>query len=37
LAQLLDADVDFQKLLAKKKFSWAQYDLLLKKVMTSVA
>jgi N utilization substance protein B len=37
LAQLLDADVDFQKVLNKKKLSWAQYDLLLKKVMTSVA
>lgn len=37
LAQLLDSDVDFQKILSKKKFSWAQYDLLLKKVMTSVA
>ena len=37
LAKLIDADVDFQKLLAKKKFSWTQYDLLLKKVMTSVA
>lgn len=37
LAQLLDADVDFQKLLSKKKYSWAPYDLLLKKVMTSVA
>lgn len=37
LAQLLDADVDFQKLLGKKKYSWAPYDLLLKKVMTSVA
>jgi N utilization substance protein B len=37
LAKLIDEDVDFQKLLAKKKFSWAQYDLLLKKVMTSVA
>ena len=37
LAKLLDADVDFQKLLGKKKFSWAAYDLLLKKVMTSVA
>lgn len=37
LAQLLDADVDFQKILSKKKFSWSQYDLLLKKVMTSVA
>lgn len=37
LAQLLDADVDFQKLLNKKKYSWTPYDLLLKKVMTSVA
>lgn len=37
LAKLIDEDVDFQKLLAKKKLSWAQYDLLLKKVMTSVA
>lgn len=37
LAQLLDADVDFQKLLNKKKYSWAPYDLLLKKVMASVA
>lgn len=37
LAGLLDADVDFQKMFAKKKFSWAQYDLLLKKIMTSVA
>ena len=36
LAQLLDADVDFQKVFAKKKFSWAQYDLLLKKIMNSV-
>ena len=37
LAKLLDEDVDFQKIFSKKKFSWAQYDLLLKKVMTSVA
>ena len=37
LAQLLDADVDFQKLLNKKKYSWAAYDLMLKKVMASVA
>lgn len=37
LAKLLDADVDFQKLLNKKKYSWSAYDLLLKKVMTSVA
>lgn len=37
LAKLIDADVDLQKILAKKKLSWSQYDLLLKKVMTSVA
>lgn len=37
LAKLFDEDVDFQKIFSKKKFSWAQYDLLLKKVMTSVA
>lgn len=37
LAVLLDEDVDFQKIFNKKKYSWAQYDLFLKKVMTSVA
>lgn len=37
LAKLLDGDTDFQKLFAKKKFSWDQYDLLLKKIMTSIA
>jgi N utilization substance protein B len=37
LAKLLDADVDFQKILSKKKYSWASYDLLLKKVMTSIS
>lgn len=37
LAAYLDEDVDFQKIFAKKKFSWDQYDLLLKKIMTSVA
>ena len=37
LAQLLDSDSDFQKVFAKKKFSWNQYDILLKKIMTSVA
>ena len=37
LAKLLDEDVDFKKLISKKKLSWDQYDLLLKKVMTSVA
>ena len=37
LAKLIAEDVDLNKLLAKKKFSWTQYDLILKKVMTSVA
>jgi N utilization substance protein B len=37
LAALLDSDQDFQKIFKKKKFDWSQYDLLLKKVMTSVA
>ena len=37
LASFLDQDVDFQKVFKKKKFDWAQYDLFLKKVMTSVA
>lgn len=37
MARLVAEDIDLNKLLAKKKFSWAQYDILLKKVMTSVA
>ena len=37
LAKLIDADEDFQKVFKKKKFDWSQYDLFLKKVMTSVA
>jgi len=37
LAKLLDEDADFQKVFRKKKFEWAQYDLFLKKVMTSVS
>ena len=37
LAVLLDNDPDFIKLFGKKKYSWQQYDLFLKKVMTSVA
>ena len=37
LATLLDEDVDFQKVFSKKKFAWGQYDLFLKKVMSSVA
>ena len=36
LAQLLDKDVDFKKLFSKKKFAWQQYDLFLKKVLSSV-
>ena len=37
LAKLIAEDIDLNKMLAKKKYSWAQYDLILKKVMTSVA
>ena len=37
LAALLDSDQDFKNIFKKKKFDWSQYDLLLKKVMTSVA
>ena len=37
MARLIAEDIDLNKLLAKKRFSWAQYDILLKKVMTSVA
>ena len=36
LAKLLDSDVDFQKVFTKKKFSWAQYDLVLKKIYASI-
>lgn len=36
LAKLLDEDVDFKKIFTKKKFGWQQYDLFLKKVMSSV-
>ena len=36
LAKLLEDDIDFQKVFAKKKYSWAQYDLLLKKLMNSI-
>lgn len=36
LAKLLDEDVDFKKVFTKKKFGWQQYDLFLKKVMSSV-
>ncbi len=36
LAKLLDEDVDFQKIYKKKKFDWTQYDLVLKKILTSI-
>ena len=36
LAVLLDKDVDFQKVFSKKKFDWMQYDLFLKRVLSSV-
>lgn len=36
LAKLLDNDLDFQKVFNKKKFSWDQYDLFLKKVLSSI-
>lgn len=36
LARLLDEDVDFKKIFAKKKLGWQQYDIFLKKVMSSV-
>ena len=36
LATLLDENVDFKKVFTKKKFGWQQYDLFLKKVMSSV-
>ena len=37
LAVLIDSDQDFQKVFKKKKVDWTQYDLLLKKLMTSIA
>lgn len=36
LAKYFDNDPDFQKIVAKKKLSWEQYDILLKKVLDSV-
>ena len=36
LAVLLDNDPDFTKIFKKRKFSWEQYDIFLKKVLTSV-
>lgn len=36
LAVLLDSDPDFTKIFKKKKFSWDQYDIFLRKVLASV-
>ena len=36
LAVLLDEDIDFQKVFNKKKFTWTQYDLVLKKIYSSI-
>ena len=36
LAVVLAEDVDFQKVFTKKKYSWAQYDLVLKKIYSSI-
>ena len=36
LAVHIDNDVDFQKVFTKKKYSWMQYDLFLKKVLASM-
>lgn len=37
LARLLDSDPDFTKIFKKKKFSWEQYDLFLRKVFASLS
>lgn len=37
LAGLLDSDPDFVKAFTKRKFSWEQYDLFLKKIFSSVS
>lgn len=36
LAKLLDEDPDFAKAMSKRKFSWEQYDLFLKKIYSSI-
>ena len=36
LASLLDGDVDFQKLFNKKKYDWSQYDIVLKRIFSSI-
>ena len=36
LAELLDKDVDFQKVFSKKKYDWGQYDMVLRKIYASI-
>ncbi len=36
LAQLLDNDIDFQKIISKKKLSWESYDILIKDLYNSI-
>ncbi len=36
LAKFLEDDIDFNKIFNKKKFSWEQYDIFLKKVLSSI-
>lgn len=37
LAQLLEEDVDFCKILKKKGYSWEQYDLVMRKIMDKLS
>ncbi len=37
LAKFFEDDIDFQKIFNKKKFSWEQYDIFLKKILSSIA
>ena len=36
LARIFSSDPDFLKIISKKKLSWEQYDIILKKIMDSV-
>ncbi len=36
LAKFFEEDIDFNKIFKKKKFSWDQYDIFLKKVLNSI-
>lgn len=36
LAKLLDEDIDFQKIISKKKLSWEPYDVIVRRVLHSI-